>query len=191
MLPYGAHVAHVNVKNHYVIDVLQLEYPWGVFWQRCVRSGELPLWNPYILGGNPHLALGMPAVLNPLKALYLFLDAERACSLGIVAAFLLVAVLMFAFLRELGRSRCAACVSGCAFALNSSLLMWYWHAPGVFVWAPLVLLLYERSMRRDSAAYALTAGLALGVGFASGNIQSVFHLGFLCAAYFAWGAFAA
>lgn len=191
ILPYGAHVAHVNVKNHYVIDALTAEYPWGVFWQRCVRSGELPLWNPYILGGNPHLALSMPAVLNPLKALYLFLDAERACSLGIVAAFLLVAVLMFAFLRELGRSRCEAFVSGCAFALNSSLLMWYWHAPGVFIWAPLALLLYERSIRHDSAGYALTAGLALGVGFASGNIQSAFHLGFLCGAYFVWGVVAA
>ena len=183
LLPYSASVTNVSVVNHYTMDALCIDYPWGVFWQQTVKGGELPLWNPYILGGHPHLAESMPAVLSPFKLLYLGLTAERAFTLGIVLQFFLAAFAMFAFLRELGRSQCAAFVGSCAWTLNSGFLMWYWRAPAAFCWAPLVLLFFERAARRQSWRYAAGAGLVIGVATLSGNVQAAAQLGFLAAAF--------
>src|SRR2546427_12788484 len=105
LLPYSAQVTNVSVANHYTMDVLCIDYPWAVFWQQSVQAGELPLWNPYIAGGHPNLAESMPAVFSPFKLFYLALSAERAFTLGIIAQFFLTAFVMFAFLRERGRSR--------------------------------------------------------------------------------------
>jgi len=191
LLPYTTTVSHVSVKNHYLVDAVSVGYPWSVFWQETVRLGQLPLWNPYILGGLPQLAESGAGILNPLRLLLLILPAERAFSLGVVAEYFLGAVFMFAFLRELGRSGCAALVGSCAFVLGDNFVSFHWMTPGLFAWAPLVLLLFERSRRRDSWGYACAAGVALAVGFVGGNIQIAAHLGLLCAGYFAadviWG----
>lgn len=183
MLPYGASVEHVKVQNHYTMDALTIDYPWGVFWQQTVRNGELPLWNPYILGGHPILAESMPAVLSPIRLLYVVLPAERAFALGIVLAFVLAGLFMFALLREIGRSRLASFIGSVAWALNSGFVMWYWRVPSVFCWAPLVVLFMERSVRRDSWGDAFGGGIVLGIAFLSGSIQAAAHIGFLCAAY--------
>ncbi len=185
LLPFGASVTNVSVANHYTTDALTLDYPWGVFWQQTVKSGQLPLWNPYIFGGSPILAENMPAMFSPFKLLYLALSAERAFTLGIILEFFLTALFMFAFLRELGRSRCAAFIGSCAWGLNSGFIMWYWRAPPAFCLAPLVLLLVERAVKRNAWGYAAGAGAVMGVAVLSGNVQAATHLGFLVAAWWA------
>ena len=181
--PYNESVVHPVVQNHYTMDAVEQDYPWGEFWLKSVRAGEVPLWNPAVSGGQPHLATSMAAVFSPFKLLFFWLGVERAWSLGIVLQFTLSAVFMFAFLRELGRSACASFVASCAFALNSNQVMWYWREAAVFLWVPLVLLLFERSTRKHSWSYTLAAGFVLGVAFLAGNVQSAVHVAFLCAVY--------
>lgn len=183
LLPYGAATTRVEVQSHYPMDILEQDYPWALFWRDSVRRGEFPLWNPLIAGGHPHFATSMAGVLSPFKLLSLVLPAERAFSLGIVLQLVCTGVFMFGFLRASGRSPCAAFVGGCALALNSAMLMWYWRLPAVLVWVPLALWLFERSVARESTGAALAAGLVLGVAFLGGNVQSALHVGFLCAAY--------
>ncbi len=125
----------------------------------------------------------MGAVFSPFKLLLLWSSVERGWSLGIVLQFVLAGIFMFAFLRELGRSPCASFVGACAFGLNSNLLMWYWRETSAFVWVPLVLFLFERSVQRDSWSYTLAAGFALGLAFLGNNVQSAFHVAFLCSLY--------
>ncbi|HVM62087.1 MAG TPA: YfhO family protein [Verrucomicrobiae bacterium] len=183
--PYNDGVRNTDVQNHYEFDIVRLDYPWAHFWQDSMRRGEIPLWNPQVLGGHPLMAVSVHAVFNPFKILYLFLSTERAFSLGIVLGLWAAGVFMFAFLRELDRSYPAAFLGGIAYALNSQFVMWYLRAPNVFVWAPLVLLLVERSVRRSSWADAAGAGIAMGVAMDSGSIQAAAHLGFLCVGYLA------
>jgi hypothetical protein len=183
VLPFGVNVKDIDVKNHYTFDCLTADYPYAVVWEKSVKSGEWPLWNPMVLGGHPYLAANMQAALNPFRLLGLFLTPERAMTLGFVLEFLLASVFMFAFLRELDRSAPAAFIGSCAFGLNSMFVMWYWRVPSTFAWAPLILLLYERSIRRDSWNYLLAAAMVLGVACLSGNMQAFSHLTFLCGVY--------
>ncbi len=183
LLPFGHMVTNVTVQNHYAMDALALDYSWGWFWKLSVQRGELPLWNPWINGGHPHLAESAPAVFNPFHLLHLGLATERAFSIGVVLAVWWAGVCMWFFLRELGRSRFAAGLGALAWALNSAFLMWYWRAPAPFAWVPLVLLGFERAIRRDSLRASLAGGLALAVALVSGSIQTAGHIGFLCVFY--------
>jgi hypothetical protein len=184
MLPYADPRRPVEVQNHYAMDALTTDYPLGKFWQESMkRDSELPLWNPYILGGTPNLADSMPAVLSPFKVLYFALSPERAFTLGIVLQFMMAGLFMFALLREVGRSRPSSFIGACAWALNSSFLMWYWRSPSVFCWAPLVLLLLHRSLKREHWIPVLVGGVVFGLALLSGNIQAGAQLGFLCGTY--------
>lgn len=183
VLPYCASVERIAVQNHYAIEIPYIDYAWAVFWQQTVRGGELPLWNPRILGGNPFLAESMTGALSPLRLPLLVLSAERAFTLTIVLEFVLTGLFMFALLRELGRSLPASFIGAVAWMLNSAFLMWYWRGLNVICWVPLVLLLLERSVRRDNWNHAVAAGVVLGVAFLCGSIQAAAHLGFLCVAY--------
>ena len=184
LAPYNRGVQDFRVQNHYTWDIVRMDYAFAEFAQERMRAGEVPLWNPYIYGGHPHLAVSMHGVFNPFKALYFFLSAERAFSLGMVLQLWLAGLLTFAFLRELGQSHPAAFLGGVAYALNSGFLMWYWRVPSTMAWAPLILLLVERSVRREAWwGYAVGAGGILGLAMVSGSIQAASHLGFLCVVY--------
>ncbi len=184
MAPYNCGLQDFRVQNHYTWDIVRMDYAFAEFAQERMRAGEVPLWNPYIYGGHPHLAVSMHGVFNPFKALYFFLSAERAFSLGMVLQLWLAGLLTFAFLRELGQSHPAAFLGGVAYALNSGFLMWYWRVPSTMAWAPLILLLVERSVRREAWwGYAVGAGGILGLAMVSGSIQAASHLGFLCVVY--------
>lgn len=181
--PYGERLPIPRVQNHYASDALVADYPWALFWQHSVRNGQLPLWNPYILGGHLHMADSMPTLFSPFKLLLLFGDAERAFSLSIILQFVIAAFSMFAFLRETGRSHFAAALGAAAWALNSGFLMWYWRVPAIFCFAPLVLLLLSRTVRQRSWAYGGSAAIVLGSALLSGNVQAEAHLGLLCGSY--------
>ena len=49
------------------------EWPWAAFFTRSVRSGTLPLWNPYQGLGQPQLANYVPALLFPVNWLTIVL----------------------------------------------------------------------------------------------------------------------
>ncbi len=183
LLPHGSEQHPISVQNHYTLDQLPQTYPGAVVWQESARTGELPLWNPYWFGGHPQLATSVWGVLTPTKLLLLFCSPERAHTLGFILQFFLAGVFMMAFLRELGLSRWAAFLGGCAYAFNSQFLLMYWLWLNVFAWVPLALFLYERAVRRNSAGYTLAAGCALAIPLVSGSIQMTFYVVFLFGFY--------
>lgn len=175
--PFSADAGDIRVQNHYAMDALTEDYPWLLFWQESVQQREWPLWNPHIFGGHPHAATSMPAVFSPFRWLALALPAERALSLGLLLQLVLAAGFMFLWLQECGRSLAAAALGGLAFALNSEFLHWYWRIPSTFCWAPLILWLLDRSVRRQSRRAVCGSGIALGIAFLSGSIQASAQLG--------------
>jgi hypothetical protein len=183
MLPREAGFSGIDVQNHHTLDQVSQLYPASVFWRDSVKAGELPIWNPYLFGGHPQLGTGMWGLFAPVKLLLLVMPLERAYTLGYVLEFLLAGLFMYAYLREIGCSGCASFVGGCAYALNSGFLQFYWLAMNVFFWVPLILLLFERALRRDSWGYVSATALSMGVAFFSGSIQMAFYVGFIWAFY--------
>src|SRR3989344_3001921 len=51
------------VKNGAMPDIITQIYPWRYLAIETWKSGEIPLWNPYIFSGNPLLANYQSATL--------------------------------------------------------------------------------------------------------------------------------
>ena len=67
-----------------------------------VRSGHLPLWNPYIFSGMPLLAAAQGGLLFPLNWFYLVFSPAVATDLMVISAYMLTAAGAYFFARRDG-----------------------------------------------------------------------------------------
>ena len=65
--------------NDLIADAVLQNYGWKTLIKESLLHGELPLWNPSILGGVPLLAAGQPGALYPPGLLFFLLLPTRVC----------------------------------------------------------------------------------------------------------------
>ncbi len=132
-------------------DLTGQYYPLHVFAARELMAGRLPLWNPYVYGGQPGLADIQAGVFYPLNLLFAPLVAAPAISwlaleIEIILHFSLASLFTYLFLRRLTGSRLAGVVAALAFTYGGYLTSFPVQQMTVLqaaVWLPLVLLLLE------------------------------------------------
>jgi hypothetical protein len=100
----------VAVRNLILGDAVTYIYPVKEFAAAAVRRGEVPLWNPYLLGGYPFTYNTQAGVYYPLSLLYYLLPAATAVNLTIIVQMLLGALFMYTYLRLLSLRQVAALV---------------------------------------------------------------------------------
>jgi hypothetical protein len=102
-------------------DTANLYAPIRSLVTEALRSGRLPLWNPYEATGKPLFAEALHGVLHPVSLLAALLDpggVDLMIGLYLVAA----AVGTFALTRELGLERPQAFLAGAAYSLSGFVL---------------------------------------------------------------------
>ncbi len=183
--PWKSLASHpVKVKNGLMMDTIQTYYPAYVFSSRWLRGGHVPLWNPHIMCGVPFAAVGQ-GLFYPLDAFFNIMGRpDAAFGWSALIHLVLAGVFAYSFLSVIGAGRAGAVLGGIVFMFNGWLAAWmllpnFLHAG---VWLPLMLCLYELSIKRKSAAYAMLSGVAGAMPFMAGNVQvaAYAHL-FLCA----------
>src|SRR3989344_1203965 len=106
-------------------DNLRIYYPFRDLTVNQIRSGHLPLWNPYTFSGNTLLATYQSAVFHPLSPLFFVLPLVDAWSLIIITLPILASIFTFFFLRDLGISRKGAVLGAIAFAFSGYSIVWW------------------------------------------------------------------
>jgi hypothetical protein len=159
-------------------DIGHQVLPWLQVQAAALHNGELPLWDPYMLGGQTLVGQVQPAVFSPITWVLLAapLDASGHLGLGWVHAWYVLlhalgALFAYLFLRSLAASRMASVVGAVFFATAGFLghVAWPQIAAGA-VWLPLVFLFYLRSLRGESATVsALCAGAFLALSVLAGH----------------------
>ncbi|MFQ3535863.1 MAG: YfhO family protein [Aggregatilineales bacterium] len=172
--------------------------------QRLGR-GEVPLWNPYNLGGHPFLADTQSAVFYPLRLLsiailnlsggstpqrmYAALQAEAA------AHALIGSLLMYAFCRALIESAYsvpAALIGAITFAYGGFLTGYPPLQLAILeaaIWAPLGLLGILRATQaaeRIRWGWFVVSGVALGLTLLAGHPQTALYVIYVSLAYMLW-----
>src|SRR6266542_156024 len=71
LAPSEGLLPHTNIG-----DLVTSFYPYRTLAARAVRSGTVPLWNPYMLSGAPFLAMAQSAVFYPANFLYYMLPVH-------------------------------------------------------------------------------------------------------------------
>lgn len=146
---------------------------------------QVPLWNPYVMGGRPFLADAQSAVFSPFNIPAYILPFWF--SLGVVAALKLFAAAFGSFLlgRALGMRFGGAMLAGIVFAFGTFFIVWLaWPLTSVFAMIPWLLLLSDRVARRPQALPAVGLAVIVALQYAGGHPESSFHALFAACAFF-------
>ncbi len=156
-------------------------YPWRKFAADSIRSGTIPLWNPYQFCGTPFVANSQSAVFYPLNFIYYIVPIERAAGINVLLHLILAASFMWLFLRELGVSNGGGAIGGITYAFSTWQVTWL-HLPTFLAtscWLPLVLVLTRRLFVNSGAnpiARVLSLGICLGICILGGHLQIAFYV---------------
>ena len=104
-------------------DTGRLQYPVKKFIAETLRSGHLPLWDPWTESGTSILAQVTPGLFHPFTLLYLLLPFDWAFKLNHLLTLPLAGLGAFLLARRLGASRWGAAVAaatygGCGFLIS-------------------------------------------------------------------------
>ena len=144
-------------------------------------TGQLPLWNPMIMGGLPYIApVTHGDVLYPTSYLRWWLSADKVTNLGFVVHYILAGLFTFLFLRRLRVSWVGATVGGLAYQLSGILISY--ARPGhdgklvVSTMLPLACLALLVALRdRRAWGYPLFA-VAVALCLLSPHVQTTYYL---------------
>jgi hypothetical protein len=162
-------------SNREQVDSVQVFQPF----LQTTRSTlpDVPLWNPYIMGGRPYLADAQSAVFSPLNwpgyllpfwdslavmaALKLFLAAFGTCLLA----------------RALGMRFAGALLAGTVFGFSLWMVSWVtWPTTSVWAWLPWLCLLTDRLVRRPGPLPFVGLAVVVALQYFGGHPESWFHV---------------
>lgn len=170
------------VKNGAMPDIIDQIYPWRHFTFEELRSGRMPLWNPYSFSGNPHLGNFQSSALSVFNLLFFILPFVQGWSILILLQPLLAGMFTYLFTRELGISRIASLISGIAFMFCGFIVVWmaYGTLSFAIIFLPLALFAVEKYFKTKNILFLILLFLSIPLSLFSGHFQtSLYFLIFL------------
>lgn len=175
-LRFAGFPAGIPVKNNILSDVVSIMYPWRKLAVDLLKSGQLPLWNQYILSGNFLLANFQSAPLYPLNIVYwLFSDFSYAWSIQIIVQPLLAAIFMYIFLKNNKLSNTASFFGGIVWGFSGFFMVWLEYNTIVHAALYFPLILYAIQKGKEDNRFYLLVSLAIGLSFYASYPQITFY----------------
>jgi hypothetical protein len=173
-------------------DDLTQNFPLRVLAGQQIRSGQLPLYDPYIWSGAPLLAGWNAGAAYPLTLLFAVVPPVAAWTLNMIWTWAIAGLGMFAFLRTL-RLACLPSFLGAlsfAFAGAMSAQVAHFGLVAGMSWVPIQLLcvLQLSRPRTVSSRLAWTGILAgaFGLTILAGEPRAIDDAGLIVLVYAAW-----
>ncbi len=182
--------------NGLLADLVLENYVWKQTILEAFRSGQLPLWDPYLFSGHPFLANGQHSALYPLSVIYYLLPLPLAYGVFTVVQLGLAGIWMYLLARTLRAPRLGAFLSGIGFQFSGFLIVSVVH-PMILAaasWLPLILLLVELTIRRDpfwrwgrsGIPWTLLGAVALGCQILAGHGENTYFVLLVTGAFAGW-----
>ncbi len=171
--PYSA-VAPAGIAgepaNFVLSDKVNLIHPDVHFWLSEIRALRLPVWNPLIFAGCPHLANPLTASASPANLVYLLFGALDGAALVAALHLALAGVFTFLFLRSCNVASIAALLGGTGFFLSGFMAVHAHYGPFIqtICHLPLALFAIERLLADPRGRWAALLALALGLAWLGG-----------------------
>ena len=158
-------------------DIVYQEIPWRKALRESVEHGRIPLWNRFVLGGEPMLANPLSAVMHPVTWIGFLLPLAQAWTFEMTLRIFLAAAAAYLFLRELGCGELPSLFGGTGWAFSEFLLFYLgWPMNTTFGVLPFVLLGLRRVVRMPSrrSVGILLSGFYLVI--TAGHPESSLHV---------------
>ncbi len=175
------------VRNPILSDLAFANLPWRAAVREAAASGRLPLWNRFVLAGNPLLGTAQAGILHPSTWLGLWLPVPLSWTFSCTFTLFLALLTAFLFFRDFELSERAALVGAVGWGFSTYVVFWDgWSVGPSTATLPLLLLGLRRLARAPGRdAIALTAA-ALWLSFCGGHPESFLHVVAAGGVYFAW-----
>jgi hypothetical protein len=176
------------ILSHLVLgpdDGVIFNVPLRVAAAKIVRSGRLPLWNPYIFSGMPLLGAAQGGLLFPLNWFYLIFSPAVATDLMVVSAYMLAALGAYLFARRTGTSIAGAVVTSMIWQGGGFLIGQISHINIVHTAAmlPWVLWALDRYVSTHSRKRGVILAALVALQTFAGHQQALAYSLMLVAAY--------
>ncbi|MFA6005473.1 MAG: YfhO family protein [Patescibacteria group bacterium] len=157
---------YTKPKNILMSDVVSVVFPMKYYTIESLKKGIIPLWDPHILSGAPHLANTQSSVFNPFNIFFFIAGYASAYNLFIITQLIIACIGMYLFLRKVSCTKTVAVMGGLSFAFSGYMTVWLpWGTIGyAYAMLPWALLLVEK--------YFFLSLLPLSVSIFSGHIQT-------------------
>ncbi len=173
LLPWSEYIDS-PLQNTTLGDPFFAFYPRRQFFTEAVQAGDLPFWNPHMLGGYPAVGDTNAQTFYPfnwLAALYL----SPARSFSILAWFhlSLTGLLMFGMLRSHRLRSSSSLLGAISWMLSGILVVWLEHPHRLssFAWLPGLFWAFHIGNRRRKPAFSVLAGLTMALMILGGQPQ--------------------
>ncbi len=182
--PYGNYIqGRFPAKNTLITDPVLQTYPWRKIVIENLKSGILPLWNPYSFAGQPLLANFQSSVFQVNNILFAFLPFKSAWAANIILPSLFSAVFTFLFLINLDfksqkLSKTAAFFGATILPFSGFFISWLEWGTIVTtaMWLPLILLTISKIFTKNSPYWFVILIFAVSQTFFSGHFQTAFYI---------------
>lgn len=163
-------------SNPLLSDHFLLFYPGAEYTARTLTRGIVPLWNPHILCGVPHVAAIETAPLFPLYWLCCVFGTLEGFAIAAMLKALVAGVSCYVFLRVLGCAFFGAALGGLAFMFNGFMVVWLLYPlTNVVMWLPTLFVLLHQLARRPRAAHAVGLGFTVCLMLLGGHPPTAVH----------------
>ncbi|MDM8521400.1 oligosaccharide flippase family protein [Anaerolineales bacterium HSG6] len=173
-------------QNQLLSDLILENYVWKQFIRDRLAQGEIPLWNPYILAGQPFLANGQHSAYYPFSILFYILPLDKAYGWFTVSQLWLAGLSMYIFLRVLGVGRFSALFSGITYSLSAFFLVRivFTMVLAAAVWLPVLLSIIEIIIRKQEQKgltvyspipYVIAGAVTLGIQTLAGHVEITYY----------------
>lgn len=161
------------VKNGAMPDVITQIYPWKKLTIDILKSGSIPLWNPYSFSGTPHLANYQSAVFSPFNILFFILPFVDAWSLIVLLQPLLAGIFMYIFVRTIRATKIASLIASISFMFCGFITVWMGYATlgYAILYLPLAVFSIEKYFQTKKIRFLLLLSITIPLSFFSGHFQ--------------------
>ncbi len=161
-------------------DMINEGYQLRSFGVGEIRSGRgFPLWNPFVYGGQPYLAILPGPVFYPTSLLYLIMPLHRAIGWTFVLHTFLSGVFAYLAARSIRLERVPAAVTGLAFMLTGFVVstLYGGHDGRMFAMAliPLAFMCLERGLASSRIQWFVALGLVIALQIFTPHIQLMYY----------------
>jgi hypothetical protein len=179
-----------GVANPILSDLAFANIPWRAAVREALVNGRLPLWNRFVLAGNPLLATAQASVFHPATWLGIFLPLPESWTFSCAFTIFLALLCAHLFFRELCSSELAALVGAIGWGFSTYVLFWDGWAVGPSISTiPVLFLGLRRLVRAPGGGGVGITAAALALSFHGGHPETFFHCLAAGAVYFLWEIF--
>jgi len=182
---YASGLGIAGTRSPALSDVAAQMIPWRKAIRDAVKNGRLPLWNRFLLAGDPLMAAQQPGALHPGTWVSMLLPLAQSWTLDMSLRFFAALLFAYLFLRDIGGRETAALLGAAGWAFCDYLVFFVgWpHNPSAAP-LPLLLLGLRRLVSRGNGRSVALTVVALLLIMTSGHPETVLHCVTAGAIYF-------